>query len=144
MNSLAAIGHPSFQKPAQMLERLRDGPALHRRRLVQRSGLLFEQRQVMSGLEHELATLVAARMAGDLEGAAEDRHPIDEPLRQNVAKAIGGGNGIVVQSVTHERQRGDLRRAFMTRVEGRGGPIAQDRLIRGKPFADRLLMGRSL
>ncbi len=64
--SSAAVATP------QMLERLRQCPALQGSRLIKRAGL--EQRQAMLRIEDELAATVDAGMAGDLIRAADDSH----------------------------------------------------------------------
>ena len=94
----------------------------------------------MPGFKNELATIIAAWMTRDLNGSVKNYHLIDEPLHQDVAKAIGGRNGIIVHAVAHQRQGGDLGRAFMARLEWRRRRIAQDGLVGGEPLADRLLM----
>ena len=138
--ALAAIAHAGFQEPPQMLERFRQCPALQGSRLIKRAGLLLEQRQIVLRVEDELAAAIDARMAGDLVRAADDHDLVDEALHQDVAKAIGGRRRIIVHAIAHQRRRGDLRRALVAGLEGRLGQSAQDRLIRDKPFADRLLV----
>jgi hypothetical protein len=78
-------------------------------------------------------------MAGNLIRAADDRHLVDKTFHQDVAKAIGGGHGIVVHAIAHERGRGDLGRALVAGLEWRLGQRAQDRLIRNEPFTNRQL-----
>jgi transposase len=58
--AFAAIAHADLQQPPQMLERLRQCPALQGSRLIKRAGLLFEQRRVMLRIEDELAATVDA------------------------------------------------------------------------------------
>jgi hypothetical protein len=65
-----------------------------------------------------------------------------KPFHQDVAKAIGGRRRIIVHAIAHHRRRGDLRCALFAGREGRRQG-AQDRLIRDKPFADRLLVTAS-
>jgi hypothetical protein len=57
-----------------MLKRLRQRPVLQGRRLVERTGLLFEECQIMLRIEDKLAAIIDAGMAGDLIRAADDRH----------------------------------------------------------------------
>ncbi len=86
-----------------MLERFRQTPALQRRGLTQASlrslreldcehaRFLLEKRQVMFGVEDELAAGIAAWMTGNLDNATENHDFVDEALHQDVVKAIGGG-----------------------------------------------------
>ena len=77
-------------------------------------------------------------MPGDLARAADDRDLVDEALHQDIAKTIGRRHGIIVHAIANEHGRGDLARALVARLEGRLGQSPQDRLIRDKPFANRL------
>ena len=136
--ALAAIAHASFEKTAQMLERLGKLPALQRRRLIQRAGLLLKKRQIMLRIEDELTSIIDPWMTGDRARAPEDCDLVDEALHQNVAEAVGGGDRIIVHPIAHQRRRRDFRWALVAGLEGCLGQSAQDRLIRGKPLADRL------
>jgi hypothetical protein len=78
-------------------------------------------------------------MPGDL-ARADDRDLIHKTLDQDVTKTIGGWRRIIVHAIAHQRGRGDLRWALVAGLEGRLGQSSQDRLIRDKPFADRLLV----
>lgn len=57
-------GHAAFHQPAQRCELVRQVPALEWRCLIQRIDLLLDQRQVMNGIEDDVFTLPASRMAG--------------------------------------------------------------------------------
>jgi hypothetical protein len=58
--------------------------------LVKRARLLFEQREIMLlRVENELAATIDARMPGNLIGAADNRHLVDETVHEDVAKAMG-------------------------------------------------------
>ena len=92
-----------------MWEWLRQGPALQGRRLVKRAGLLLKKCQIMLRIEDELASIIDAWMTGDLICTADDHDLVDETLHQHVTKAIGGGHGIIVHPIAHERRGGDLR-----------------------------------
>src|ERR1700704_2494991 len=81
----AAIAHAGFQEPPQMLERFRKCPVLQGSRLIERAGLLLEERQIVLRVKDELTTAIDARMPGDLARAADDRHLVDEALHQDVA-----------------------------------------------------------
>ena len=72
--ALALLAHARLQQAAQRRERLGQVPAGQRRRLVERTDLALEQRQVMQRVEHEVFPLVGAGMAGDDVGAAGDHH----------------------------------------------------------------------
>ena len=113
-------------------------PILQGSCLIERAGLLLEERQIVLRVEDELATTIDARMPGDLARAADDRDLVDEALDQDVAKTIGRRHGIIVHAIANEHGRGDLARALVARLEGRLGQSPQDRLIRDKPFANRL------
>ncbi len=104
-----------------MLERFRKCPVLQGSRLIERAGLLLEERQIVLRVKHELTTAIDARMPGDLARAADDRHLVDEALDQDVAKAIGGWRRIIVHAIAHQRGRGDLRRALVAGLEGQLG-----------------------
>src|ERR1700730_4769225 len=67
---------------------------------------------------------------------ATDRRTLSPAYRE----AIRRRNGIIVQAIAHERHGGDLRRAFVARLERLGGQIAQGGLVGGEPFVNRLLM----
>src|SRR4029077_9420403 len=108
-----------------MLKRLRQGPALRGRRLVERAGLLLEERQIMLRIEDELAAIIDTGMAGDFIRAADDRHLIDKTFHQNVTKAIGGGHGIIVHAIAHESRRGDFGGALVAGLEWRFGQSAE-------------------
>src|SRR5437016_7512073 len=73
-----------------MLERFRKCPVLQGSRLIERAGLLLEERQIVLRVKDELTTAIEARMPGDLARAADDRDLVDEALDQDVAKTIGG------------------------------------------------------
>jgi hypothetical protein len=59
--AFAAIAHPPFKEPPQMLERFRQCPILQGSRLIERAGLLLEERQIVLRVEDELATTIDAR-----------------------------------------------------------------------------------
>ncbi len=56
--AFAAIAHPPFKEPPQMLERFRKCPILQGSRLVQGAGLLLEERQIVLRVEDELSGLL--------------------------------------------------------------------------------------
>jgi hypothetical protein len=60
--AFAAIAHPGFQEPPQMLERFRKCPVLQGSRLLERAGLLFEEHQIVLRVKDELTTAIDARM----------------------------------------------------------------------------------
>src|SRR3954469_21930182 len=62
---LAAIAHAALEQPPDALEPLGQVPALQRSCLVQRTGLLLQQRQVMLGIEDELIAAVDPLVTGD-------------------------------------------------------------------------------
>src|SRR6202158_879876 len=126
-----------------MLKRLWQGPALQGSRLVERAGVLFEERQIMLRIEDELAATVDAGMTGDLVHAADDRHMVDETLHQAVTKTMRRRHGIICHAIAPQRGRGDLARALVAGLEGHLWQGAQDYLIRDEPFADPLLMAAS-
>ena len=89
--AFAAIAHAGFQEPPQMLERFRKCPVLQGSRLIERAGLLLEERQIVLRVKDELTTAIEARMPGDLARAADDRDLVDEALDQDVAKTKAVG-----------------------------------------------------
>ena len=60
-------------------------------RLIERAGLLLEERQIVLRVKDELTTAIEARMPGDLARAADDRDLVDEALDQDVAKTKAVG-----------------------------------------------------
>ncbi|TPV99612.1 MAG: hypothetical protein USCAAHI_00944 [Beijerinckiaceae bacterium] len=64
---------------------VRKSPIVQRRRLIERLGLLFQQRQIMQGVVDEIGRLVAARMHGDRLITADDLTPVD------ISGGIGAG-----------------------------------------------------
>src|SRR3546814_7034414 len=50
----AMLGHAAFHQPAQRRELVRQIPALQRSCLIQGIDLLFDQRQVMNGIENDI------------------------------------------------------------------------------------------
>ena len=63
--ALAGLAHAGLEQAAQRRERLGQVPALQRCGLVERAGLLLEQRQVVQRVEDEVLTRVGARVPGD-------------------------------------------------------------------------------
>ena len=88
----AADAHPGFEKTAQLKKLLRQRPVLQGPRLVERSGLLLDQRQIMQGIADEVAALVRSLVAGDLLAGADDDHLIHEASYDDLAKAVRRGN----------------------------------------------------
>ena len=123
-----------------MRERLGQRPALQGRRLIQRTRLLLEQRQIMTRLENKIVAGVAARMTGDLDAVAENNDLVDEAFRQHVAKAITCRNRIIVRAIANERQGRDLCRDFVASLERRCGKFSKGGRVGDEPLADRLLM----
>ena len=89
---------------------------MERRGLIERIGLMFQQRQVMQGIKDELRLAVAAGMGGDDLAATSDLHPVDISLRQNLLVAMARGNGVVVVAIPNQRQRRDAGSDLMTGV----------------------------
>src|SRR5437588_1600695 len=59
--AFAAFGHARFDQAPQRGEFFGQVPADQRRCLVESANLLFEQRQVMQRVEHEVLALIGAR-----------------------------------------------------------------------------------
>src|SRR3970282_2839060 len=108
-----------------MRERLRQRPALQGRRLIERAGLLFEQRQIMTRLKNKIVAGVAARMTGDQGAVAENGDLLAEAFRQHVAKAILCGNRIIVRAIADDRWGRDLCRDLVASLERRGGKFSK-------------------
>lgn len=73
----------------QMLEDLRQVPALQRGRLIKRVRLHFDQRQIVQRVGHERAQDVGgARMADDLLAAAQDHHGVATGEAMLVAQTL--------------------------------------------------------
>ena len=73
--------------------------------MIERAGLLLEERQIVLRVKDELTTAIDARMPGDLARAADDRDLADEAVDQDVAKTIDGGRRIIVHAIAHQRSR---------------------------------------
>jgi hypothetical protein len=102
--AFATLAHAPFHKPAQMRQRLWQCPALEGRGLIEGARLLLEQRQIVTRFENEIVAGIAAGMTSDLDAVAENDDRVDEPLHQDVAKAILGWNRVVVRAIARERQ----------------------------------------
>ena len=61
----ARLEHPRFHQPPQGLERRRQVPSDQRRRLVQCTDLLLQQRQIVHGVEDQFLGRIAPGMARD-------------------------------------------------------------------------------
>jgi hypothetical protein len=61
------LAHAGFQERPQMLEQFRK--CLQGGRLIERAGLLLEERQIVLRVKDELTTAIDARMSGDLARA---------------------------------------------------------------------------
>ena len=94
--ALALLAHAGFQQPAQGGELLRQLPAGERRGLVQRVGLLLDQRQVVQRIEHEVLALVGARMARDHLRAAGDHDLVHVAADQDLPVPVGRRHRVVV------------------------------------------------
>ncbi len=64
--ALAPVAHPGLEQVAQVLEHVRQVPALQRRCLVERVRLGLDQRQIVERIGDERALAIAALMPGDL------------------------------------------------------------------------------
>ena len=64
--AFAPVAHAAFQHAAQIGEGRRQGPALQRRRLIERAGLLFNQRQIVPGIADELGSPIGSFVPRDL------------------------------------------------------------------------------
>jgi len=78
---------------------LRRRAAMRSSRLIQRTGLLLDQRQIMQRIEHELGLAVAPPMPRDLGRAGEDHDLLDEPLHDHLAEAVPGRHRVVVAAM---------------------------------------------
>ena len=88
--------HPSFYEPPQPMNAIRKSPIVQRRRLIERLGLLFEQRQIMQRIVNEIGRLVTARAHGDRFIPADDLNPVDISLRQNLLVAIACRHRVII------------------------------------------------
>ena len=115
----AMLVHPRFHQPAQRGELLGQVPALQGRCLIQRIDLLFDQRQVMDGIEDDVLPLPAPWMTSDDLAAATDHHLIDIATHPDVLVAIGDRDRIVVGLVAHQRLGRYLGARLVAGIEGR-------------------------
>ena len=98
----AMLCHAAFHQAAQRGEFLGQIPALERCRLIQCIDLLFDQRQVMQGIEDDVLPLPTPGMAGDDLAAAADHHLTDIAPDPDILMAIGDRDGIVVGLVADQ------------------------------------------
>jgi hypothetical protein len=75
---------------------VREPPIVQRCRLVERLGLLFQQRQIMKGVIDEIGRLISARTHGNRRIPADDLNPIGISLRQNFLMAAARRRRIIV------------------------------------------------
>ena len=82
---------------------VRKPPIVQGRRLIERLGLLFEQHQIMQRIVNEIGRLVAARVHGDRFIPADDLHPADISLRQNLLMAVARRHRVIIVLVAHQQ-----------------------------------------
>jgi hypothetical protein len=127
---LASLAQAGLEQPAQHAEPVGQLPARQRRRLVERTRLLLQEREVMQRVEDEVLAGVGAPVAGDLLAAADDRHPVDIAADQHRAVAVGGRHRVIVVAIAHQRQRADPTRSLLARLVGHRWQVKESCLIR--------------
>ena len=113
---LASSAHPRLQQPAQGTELLGEVPSGKWRRLVQRTGLVLQQRQVVDGIEHEVVSVVGATVTGDHVRTAADDHLVDIPSDQHLSVSVCDRRRVVVGAVSDQRQRAHTGQVPVARV----------------------------
>jgi hypothetical protein len=126
-----------FEQPAQHTEPIGQLPARQRRRLVERTRLLLQEREVMQRVEDEVLAGVGAPVAGDLLAAADDLHPVDIAADQHRAVAVGGRDRVVIGAIAHQRQRADPTRSLLAWLVGHGWQVKENCLICRQTAPDR-------
>src|SRR6516162_7329036 len=118
--ALAAVAHPGFEETPQLQKLLRQRPILQGPRLVERSGLLLDQRQIMQGIADKVAALIGSLVTGDLLTGADDDHLIHEAFYDDLAKAVRRGNRVVGRAVANERRRRHARCSLVAGLKNPG------------------------
>lgn len=98
----AVFLQPRIEQPSQGGEALGQQPAGKRCSLVERSGLVFKQRQIVQRIEDDGFSLIAARVAGDDLARARDRHLMDIASHQHLQMSVTGWHGVVVAAIAHQ------------------------------------------
>jgi len=138
--ALALLPHPGFQKPLQGGELLRQLPIGERCGLVDRIGLLLNQRQVVQRIGHEVLARVGTRMARDNLSATGDDDLVHIPSDQNLLVAVGRRHRVVVVPVANQRQRTDPTRPLLTGIVGGWQRLVEGRQIVCEPLPDRAVI----
>ena len=125
--ALAAVAHARLQQMAQVLERLRQIPALQRRGLIEGVRLRLDQRQVMQRVEDEDARAIAARVPGDLlarRTGSPPRRRSPSPARPGSRRPSAPSSRCSGSGPARSTRRGQpaSRRAPAARQAGPGRP----------------------
>ncbi len=138
--ALARLAHPGLEQPAQRGERLRQFPALERRRLIEGSDLPLQERQEVQRVEDHVGLLVGPPMPRDDVGPGADHDLADIAADLDLVMGIGDRHRVVVAAVAHHRDRGGARADLLAGVVGRGRQHHQSIEVSEQPLADRLGM----
>jgi nucleotide-binding universal stress UspA family protein len=123
-----------------MAELLGQIPAGKRCCLIERPGLVLQQRQVVQRVEHEVGRLIGTAVPGNHLTAMADHHLSDEALHHHVPIAVGRRHGIVVAAVADQAGRAHLGRASLASLEGGRRQLAKGGDIASQAHADRLIL----
>src|SRR5690606_12264267 len=121
-------------------EGLRQFPADQRGSLVQRVGLLLDQRQIMQRVEDKVLLLPGTEMPCDYLRTAGNYHLMDVAAHQHLAMAIGTRDRIVVATIAHQRQRTDPCGALVAGIVGDDRQRLEVSAIAFEALSDRLAM----
>ena len=110
-----------LHQPAKGCERIGQLPTGERRRLVQRSDLALDERQVVQRVKDGVFALVGPAVAGDDLGAAPDHHLLDVGAHPHLVVSVGNRDGVVVGLEAHQRLRAHLTGGLMAGIERRRG-----------------------
>ena len=138
--SLPLFAHPRFQQATQIAEHRRQLPLVQWRCLIQRIGLLLQQRQIVQRIEDEVLVLVRARMPGDHVGAVTDDHLMHIPADQHLAMAEPRRHRIIGPAIAHQRQGTDPPGALVTGIIGRCGKRLKNSPVSLQALANGLTM----
>ena len=133
-----------FHQAAEFVKAFRHLPANQRRRLVERVGLLLQQRQVVQRVEDHVFAFIAPRMARDHFAFRADHHFMHEPFHQHFAVSPLHRHRVVVGAIAHQRHRSDPRGSLVAGFVPGRGQGQQPLPIFLETLCDRLLVSPQL